>query len=171
MAQNESPIYFFWLCNHVPLFIGITIFFRSSFWLTAEISLLFIGSLNWSLDFLSKLIFDKYLLGSTAYIFAGISAQSATSILLHLSTLPLALLAFFIIHEKNKTAWKGSLLHMLILIPISFYFGLEYNLNCVLKSCVDWIPTFSFYPIAFLVSYFILFVLSINWVLNKLIRD
>jgi len=171
MTQDESPIYFFWLCNHIPLIIGIAIFFRNSFWLTAEISLLFFGSLNWSLDFLSKLIFDQYLLGSTDYIFTGISIQSATSILLHLSTLPLTLLAFFIIHEKNKTAWKGSLLHMIILTPISFYFGMEYNLNCLLKSCIDWLPTFNLYPIMFFISYFFLFVIPINWGLNKLLEN
>ena len=63
MIMYGTLVDFLWLCNHAPLLIGLAILFRSYFWLIAEISLLAVGSLNWSLDFLSKLFFDKYLLG------------------------------------------------------------------------------------------------------------
>ena len=171
MLMHGTLVDFFWLCNHAPLLIGLAILFRSFFWLTAEISLLAVGSLNWSLDFLSKLFFDKYFLGSTDYIFTAISPESAISILLHLGVLPLAVLGFFLIQkpkEKKVNAWKGSLLHVLILVPFVLYFGEAHNLNCFLKPCISWMPDFSLYPVLFSVAYFVLFVIPVNWVLVKL---
>lgn len=166
---NSTPIHIFWLCNHIPLIIGISILARNSFLLAAETSLLFAGSLNWSLDFLSKLIFDQYLLGSTSYIFAAISTDSTISILSHLGILPLALLAIFLIKKPKPKAWHGSLVHMLILAPIPFYFGKFYNLNCLLEPCASWLPNFPIYPPIFFATYLVLFVIPTSLLLAKML--
>ena len=169
LFNYSTPIHLFWLCNHIPLIIGIAILFRNPFILAAEISLLLFGSLNWSLDFLSKLIFDKYLLGSTSYIFVAMSADSGISILSHLSILPLALLALFLIRKPKPTAWKGSIIHMTALIPASLYFGKFYNLNCFMKPCISWLPNFTAYPIIFFITYLTIFVIPTSLILAKLL--
>lgn len=169
IINYATPVHIFWLCNHIPLIIGISILARNSFLLAAETSLLLIGSLNWSLDFLSKLIFDKHILGSTSYIFTAISTDSITSILSHLSILPFAILALFLIKNPKPKAWQGSLVHMLILIPASFYFGKFYNLNCLLKPCTSWLPNFTLYTPIFFITYLTLFVIPISLLLAKLL--
>ena len=98
----------FWLCNHAPLIFGIAILFRSSFWITAEISFVFIGVLVWVIDYFSKIIFDFHIFGSTAYLFL-ITNQGffyVTS-LIHLFSLPLAIWALLLIKKKEPSAWKG----------------------------------------------------------------
>jgi hypothetical protein len=153
------------------LITGIAILFRSSFWLLAEISFISAGVLIWVTDFFSKIIFDIHIFGSTDYLFPIVDKWSfiATSIV-HLLSLPLAIFAFFLINKKEKAAWKGAMIHAAFLIPFIIYFGEFYNLNCLLKSCVSWIPNFSLYPIIFLVGYFVLIVIPINILFNKLIK-
>jgi hypothetical protein len=170
LITDSTYIHIFWLCNNIPLIIGISILFRSSFFLIAETSLLLVGSLNWSLDFLSKLFFDKYLLGSTSYIFTAFSADSGISILSHLSILPLAIIAIFLIGKPEPKAWQLSLVHMIILVPASFYFGEFYNLNCLLKPCISWLPDFAIYTPLFFIIYFTIFVVPINMLFTKLLR-
>jgi hypothetical protein len=170
LITDSTPIHIFWLCNHIPIIIGIAILFRSSFVLIAETSLLLIGSLNWSLDFLSKLFFDKYLLGSTSYIFAAFSADSGISILSHLSLLPLAIIAIFLIGKPEPKAWQLSIIHMIILIPSSFYFTETYNLNCLLEPCISWLPDFALYTPLLFIVYFTIFVIPVNILFTKLLR-
>jgi hypothetical protein len=170
MINYTTPIHIFWLCNHIPLIIGIAILLRNPFVLIAETSLLFIGSLNWSIDFLSKLIFGKYFLGSTSYMFTVVSPDSIPSILSHLSVLPLALLAIFLIKKPEPKAWQLSAVHLFVLIPASLYFGEFYNLNCLITPCATWLPTFPFYlPIAFAI-YIAIFVIPVNIILTKLLK-
>lgn len=169
LITDTTPIHIFWLCNHIPLIIGISILFRSSFFLIAETSLLLIGSLNWSLDFLSKLLFDKYLLGSTSYIFTAFSANSGVSILSHLSILPLAIIAIFLIGKPEPKAWQLALFHMTILIPASFYFGKFYNLNCLLEPCISWLQDFALYTPFIFIIYFAIFVIPVNMLFTKLL--
>ncbi|MCR4285098.1 MAG: hypothetical protein NUV97_03595 [archaeon] len=166
----SSPIHIFWLCNHIPLIIGIAILFRNSFILSAEIALLFFGSLNWSLDFLSKLLFNKYLLGSTYEIFADLSANSIISIISHLSVLPLALIALFLMNKPEPKAWKISIIHMIILVPISLYFSQSFNINCLARPCVVWMSHSTLYPFFIFFGYLLIFVIPTSIILANLMK-
>jgi len=166
---KENPVYIFWLSNHAPLIIGIAILTRNYLLLTAEIALIFVGELGWSLDFLSKLLFDFYLFGSTEYLF---SPSYPTTLywasMEHLIILPVGIVALFLL-KKAENAWKLSLAHGLVVLFISFLFGSQYNLNCIYNSCISWLPTFNFYSIIWPIIYFIVFVLPANFILVKLI--
>ena len=168
LIRDGSAENLFWLCNHAPLILGIAILFRSSFWITAEISFVFAGVFIWVIDYLSKIIFDFHIFGSTAYLFpiADYGFFYVTS-LIHLLSLPLAIWALFLIKTKEPSAWKGALIHAIVLIPFVVYFREEYNLNCFLEPCISWIPCFYFYPVLAFIGYFILFVIPINLILVK----
>ncbi|MFH1365445.1 MAG: hypothetical protein ABIH28_02595 [archaeon] len=168
---GENIIHFFWLCNHAPLIIGLAILFRKSFLLTAEVSFLFVGFLSWVLDYLFKLFFNAHLFGTTAYLFpiTNFFFFSITTTV-HFLTFPLALIALFLIKKPEPKAWKGALIHAIILIPFSVYFGEKYNLNCFLKPCINLFPDIIFYPLLFLFSYFVLIVIPTNIFLTKLIK-
>lgn len=162
----------FWLCNHAPLILGIAILFRSGFWITAEISFVFAGVFIWVADYFSKILFNIHVFGSTSYLFP-ITNQGffyVTS-LIHLFSLPLALWALFLINKKEPSAWKGAVIHAIVLIPFAVYFREQYNLNCFLEPCISWIPDFYLYPVMAFIGYFILFVIPVNKILVKVLKE
>ena len=171
LVRDGSLENIFWLCNHAPLILGIAILFRSSFWITAEISFVFAGVFVWVADYLSKIIFDFHIFGSTDYLFPIIDQWFfyVTS-LIHLFSLPLAVWALFLIKKKHPFAWKGALIHAVVLIPFVIYFKEKYNLNCFLEPCISWIPCFYLYPLVAFIGYFILFVIPVNKILVKLLN-
>ena len=167
-----DPVHLFWLSNHLPLLLGISILMRNSFWILAELSLIFVGEVGWSIDYLSKIIFDNHIAGSTTYMFVDeISKQLYISSLTHLIVVPLGVAAFLILGKKAKNAWKGAALHATILIPFIIHFGKDYNLNCFFESCISWLPTIKFFPIIFPISYILICVIPIAYLLNKLIKN
>jgi len=170
LLQEEILVHIFWLCNHAMLIMAIAILFRNSFWLLAEISIASVGVIIWILDLISKLLFNFHIFGSTAYLFPIVSEGFffVTS-MVHLLSIPLGIWALFLIGKKSPSAWKGSLIHAIILFPFILYFK-DYNLNCFLKPCISQIPNFTLYPLIFILIYFILFVIPINKGLNKLLK-
>lgn len=171
LLRGESLVNFFWLCNHAPLIMGLAILFRSSFLLSAEISLLFFGFLNWTGDYLFKMFFGINLFGATEYLFpiSDLFFFSVTTSV-HFLTIPLGIIALFLLKKPEPNAWKGSLIHGILLIPFVLYFGEEYNLNCFLAPCVNWFPNFNFYPVIFFLGYFALIVIPINFLIYSLVK-
>lgn len=161
----------FWLCNHATLIIGLAILYRSSFILIGELSLSLAGSLTWTMDYLSRVFFNFHLFGSTEYIFDEIGTFFFyISSINHLIFIPLVLTALFLINKPAKNSWKFSLSHGIFLIAIAFLFEKDYNLNCIVQSCIDWIPTFNFYPLIFISAYFFVIILPLDNMLNGLIK-
>jgi hypothetical protein len=167
----ETLPQFFWLCNHVPILMGLAILFRSSFWLTAEFSLLFAGMLLWVVDFLAYFLFGIILFDSAMYIFNSAGTMFFyLSAIVHLLALPLAIIAIFLLKKQEPWAWKGSLLHALILMPIAAYMGSSYNINFFLKPSTSLIPDFSLYPLVITILYFGLFVIPTNLLVARLLK-
>lgn len=164
-------MHLFWLCNHITLISGLAILFRNSFILIAEISLAFMGSFIWMIDYLSRAIFKTHIFGSTEYIFNEIGTTFFfISSLNHLLFLPLVLTALFLINKQKKFAWIGAFAHSFILIFIAVRFQENYNFNCIMESCIAWIPTFNFYPLAYIFIYLTIVILPVNYFLNYLIK-
>lgn len=153
-----EPIHVFWLCNHVLLFMGIAILFRSSFWLTAEFLVLFLGQFVWIINFIFKIFNSPFVVIDYRITFIPI--------IVHLLTLPLGFIAIMLLKKKEKFAWKGSLLHMIVLFPFVLYFGSYYNLNCLFRPCVNWIPNISIYSTFVFLVYFA-FIILLNFILNR----
>ncbi len=156
-----EPIHVFWLCNHVLVFMGIAILFRSSFWLTAEFLILFLGQFIWIINFVFRIF-------NSAFVVVDYRI-GLIPVLVHLLTLPLAFVAILLLMKKEKFAWTGSLLHAVILMPFVLYFGSYYNLNCLFEPCVTWIPNFALYPFFIFAIYFV-FIVFLNYVINWIIK-
>ena len=167
-----TPSSVFWISNHVPLILGLAILFRNSFWILAESTFIFVGEVGWTIDYLFKLSFNKYLVGSTAYMFnPAFATPLKISSLLHLIVVPFGVIAFLLIKKKPKKAWKGVALHLALLLPIIIYYGDNLNLNCLFKSCINWLPTIPLFPIIFPIFYALVCVTPIIYLLNKLISN
>ena len=164
------PVHVFWFCNHILVFMGVAILFRSSFWSIAEFQLLFFGEFFWVISFLLYWVFGIAIPGSSAYLLYDEVFINLISILIHLLTLPLGLIAIFLLKKPGKHSWKGSLLHFGFLVPFIIYFGAEYNLNCVLRPCFDFVPNFLLYPLFIFLVYLFFTVIPINYLLNYLIK-
>ncbi|MCA9460218.1 MAG: hypothetical protein KC550_06745, partial [Nanoarchaeota archaeon] len=60
---------FFWFCNHTPLFFAFAFFLKKRNVIKGLINVGFLGQFAWTLDFLSKLLFDTYIFKVTQYVF------------------------------------------------------------------------------------------------------
>jgi len=153
-------------CNHTSIILGLAFIFRSSFWITAELNIGLFPQLLWSIDFLSKLIFNRFIFGFTNYMFFP-DYPKALYILSwnHVFIVPIALLGLYFLNTPKKDAWKGSLLHGILLIPLSHIFD-NRNLNCMLESCVPFIPTNALYKIIWPFIMLIIVIIPTNFLLH-----
>lgn len=166
----DDPVHIFWLCNHVPLIMGIAILFRNSFWLIAEFCILSVGSFNWNLDYYWHWITGNYLIGGTEYLSLINPYFAGFSIVFHGLSLPLSLIAIFLIGKKSFDVWKGTLVHALGLVIPAWIFRENYNLNCYINSCLEsfsWVP---YYSIFIFVGYMVVVVVPLSYVLNWLVE-
>ena len=159
----------FWLCNHIPLIMGLAILFRNSFVLIGEFSLGFMGMVFWMLDYFYFLLFGVSLSGNGEFF--SIGAYMVVAFVLHALTLPLAIWAIILIGKRETKAFIVSIAHFIILIPIIIYFGVEKNVNCFFESCLNFLPTFRFYTFFLMFAYLLLFILPINWVINLALKN
>lgn len=164
-----EPIHIFWLCNHVILIMGVAILFRSSFWLIAEFSFLFLGQVVWVVGVLIYVFFGIMIPGSSTYLLYDFSFLNLISLAVHFLTLPVGAFAIYLIGRREKFAWAGGLIHALVLVPFALYFGRDYNLNCIYESCVSFIPYFELYSLFLIPLYFAFIVLPTNYVINYLL--
>lgn len=170
LIRDDMFVDILWLCNHVPLILGIAVLYRSSFWITAEISFLFFGAIGWIIDYLSKVIFDFHIFGSTDYLFPVANTEFfiVTSII-HLCTIPLGIISLFLIKKSVKGSWKGAILHGLILFPFAYLAGRENNINCLFESCTPNLFEIPFYSIVSVLGYFAFFVIPLSKFLEFLL--
>ncbi len=163
---------FFWLCNHVPIIMGIAILLRSSFWLNAELSLLFAGMLLWVIDFLLYFLSGFILFDSAMYIFNSAGTMFFyLSTLIHLLVLPLSIFAVFLLKKPEPRAWLGSIAHGFILAPIMIYLGSDYNINFFLRPTLPFVPDFFLYPLIFSAFYLGIFVIPVNLIITKILES
>lgn len=163
------PVHVFWLCNHVIVIMGIAILFRKSFLLIGEFSFLFLGQFIWVLAVILYGLFGIVVPGNSAYLIYGGGFINLISVLVHFLTLPLGFWAIILIGKKEKFAWTVGLIHTIILLPIVLYFGAQYNLNCLIKPCLSFFPDITLYSILIIPLYFLLFVIPVNYLVNRLI--
>lgn len=167
---NDFPRYF-WFCNFAPLILGVGILIRNSFILIGEFSVLFVGQIWWTFDFLSFIFTGRFLVGSSEYIIYESLISQIASASVHILVIPISLVAIFLIGKENKNAWKFSFILFSFLLPIVLYYGEEINLNFLFYHGLSFLPEISFYPliIPFLYIFLVVFPLSllINWLLRK----
>ena len=156
----------FWWCDHAAIIIGLAILFRSRFWLTAELNIMLIPQVLWTIDFLSKVFFNKFVFGFTAYMFEGPWTFKLLSYQ-HLFMFILALIALFMMGKADKKAWIGSFIHGIFLFITGLLIPAYYNINCVHKNCLG----FQAEPYVLVWwTLFIAMVLITNFILVKITK-
>ena len=162
----KTPHSLIWFCNHASLILGFAFIFRSSFWITAELNIGFFPQLFWSIDVLSKLIFNRFVFGFTDYMF--FPHQNKVLYIIswnHIFMLPITLIALYFIGQPSKNAWKGSFIHGVLLISMSYIFANGMNLNCMHESCLFFIPTNMAYKILWPLFALIIMIIPTNLLL------
>lgn len=166
LILTANLIHFFWFSNHVLLLLGIGVLMRNRFLVTAELCIALVPETLWTLDFLSKILFNKYLFGVTQYVFEQGLNLLTISTLQHLLIVPLGIIALWFLGVSND-AWKYSFIHASLLWIAGFLTGKEYNINCVFKNCIAYFENLEHYRIAWPVIVLIMIVLS-NFALTGL---
>jgi len=156
MIFSGTWVHVFWLCNHIPLILGVCILTRKKGLLILEYSFLGVGLFGWVVDYFWKGFFGVYLFHSTEYLASLDPVTVWSSVLLHVSTLSLGLVAIFMMRDRVRLDWAGWVflgVHAFVLGLVAVWFGEYYNLNCFIVPCL---PIFSerFYPLSVVLVYF-----------------
>jgi hypothetical protein len=155
----------FWICGHTTLIMGLAIIFRNKFWLTAELNIILIPQIIWTIDYLGKLIFDKFLFGFTTYMFEGNWIFKILSYQ-HLFVFILTIYAVYLI-KPSKKAWIGSIIHGIFLLSSGLIISEHYNINCAHRNCLNFqIPH---YLLIWIITFLIMTILT-NIILIKLFK-
>lgn len=134
-VSEGNYAHFIWFSGHVIILLGVSILLRNRFIVTAELCIALIPETFWSIDFLGKVFFDKYILGVTNYMFEQKFNFAILLNMQHLLIVPFGLIALWYMH-MDKNGWKGSLIHVSSLWVLGFAAGQSYNINCVFRSCM-----------------------------------
>lgn len=161
----------FWLCNHVPLIVGLAILFRSQRVLIAEVSLLFLASLSWTIDIIFLFTTGMSLIADIRFLLDQNIFYQISTVLIHTTFIPVSLWAIFLIRKKIKIQKTMIifLIHWVILIFVAYLYK-SYNFNCILNSCLNFIPNFKLHFLLAILVYSMLMIL-INYIINKILDN
>lgn len=156
-----------WFCYLGNIFIGAGILFRKSNFILAQINILLIPSLFWVFDFF-YIVLTGNTIGIAGYFFdQGMNAVSRFVSLMHIYTIPLALISAYLVRLRRKDAWKLSFIEVILLFVLSRIFvSPENNINWVFHSNLL-IKTPEFYFLWWFSAVFLMILIS-NFVLIKL---
>lgn len=136
----DSPQEIIWICYIAVILIGISAITRKPKLLTAQLNIMLIPLIFWSIDFLYHLTFGQTLFNIASYVFEPRPLLSQIVSSLHIITIPLSLFILYLVEakEKIKDSWKISLIQILIIFFITILFTTpEVNVNCVYESCTN----------------------------------
>ncbi len=170
VIANDFPRYF-WFCNFSPLILGLAIYFRNSFVLIGQFSVLFLGQIFWTIDLIYFVFLKSFLFEDVArYILNEPLISQIATFSVHVFVLPLAIIAIFLIRKESKNAWMFSFILFALLLPIVFYYGAEYNLNLFYSHRIEYLPEFPLHSLTFPLAYIFVVVLPLSYLMNFLIR-
>lgn len=165
LIKNSDQLY--WFCYFGLLLVGVGMLTKSSKLIAAQINILGIPLLIWSIDFFYILFTNDYLLGIADYFFLPGNWLGKILSLQHIYTIPLAIYALYILKLEKKDAYKISLLQaaliftftILLTSPIS-------NINCVFASCVGPLQFEQYYTLIWIVLVTTMILLT-NWIITN----
>lgn len=121
-----------WFCSHAPLLFALSFFFKKVNIIKSLISVGLIIQLIWIVDYLGKLLFDFYLIGTTDYMFLYQSSffSYMISVLEHFSSF-LALIITYKFKPKKEIFYYSFFYLIIILIFTLVFSSPEDNFNLV----------------------------------------
>ena len=133
-----NPTQILWICYSSLILLGIGILMRNSLLVVSQLNIITIPLLIWTADFIFFIINKQSFFGIVNYFFMPGPILSKIITTQHLFTIPLALIAVYIIKVKTKYAWIVSLAQVSFLFLITIMLTAPVNnINCVYSSCVN----------------------------------
>ena len=148
--------------SYVAFFlIGIGLLTRSSYLIASQLNIVFIPYIIWNIDFFYVLITGNSLWGITNYFFTARQTLAQLISLQHLFTIPVSLIAIYLIKLKRKDFWKFSAIQVtLFFFLVRIFSSLERNVNCVFENCIPFQIIPGPYVFSWFVSYAIMIALA-----------
>lgn len=132
----KSNDIFFWFCNHAPIIFAIAFFTQQFDIIKALINVGLISQLTWTLDLLSKLLFNTYIFEVTSYIFEPQNTINMIyPIIIHVFSTLVALYFTYNIKPTTKTLYLSLLYTILLFIFTILYTSANNDINCVYNAC------------------------------------
>jgi len=147
-----------WFCYFALILIGIAILSNSPKFLLAQVNILTIPLIVWTIDFIYVLSTGNSFLGITDYFFSSEYLLSKLITLQHLFTIPLSLFAIWLMKRDKKSSWKSW----------QIFTSYESNINCVYHFCGN-IEIPFYYPVAWFVLFFAM-VLATDFLVRVIIK-
>lgn len=168
----QEPYFVLWFCYTGLILIGLGILLRSDFLIAAQLALMTMPLIIWSIDFFSFLITGKFLWGITAYLFKDQANIGDLISLQHIFTVPLALFSLWIIKLKRKDFWILSIFEAILFYFFSGFFSTsEQNLNYVFSSSVPFETPLSYAFDWFFFVFLMIFLTSVIFLNLKFLRS
>jgi hypothetical protein len=157
-----------WLCYIGMILLGIGVFKNDSILIVSQLNILAIPLIFWNIDFFYGLLNNSVtLFGIVDYYFIPGPLTGKIISSQHLFTIPLSLLALYLIKIKNIDIWKISFFQLIIVFIVTRLITSPVsNVNCVFHPCANFIPE-SYYLITWFVLGFFLVYLT-NYIIIRL---
>ena len=148
--------------SYVAFFlIGIGLLTRSSYLIASQLNIIFIPYIFWNIDFFYVLLTGNSLWGITDYFFTARQTLAQLISLQHLFTIPISLIAVYLIKLKRKDFWKFSAIQVAIFFfLVRIFSSQEENINCVFINCTPFQIVPGPYALSWFVSYGIMIALA-----------
>jgi hypothetical protein len=147
-----------WFSYAAFFIIGIGLLTRSSYLIGSQFNIIFIPYLFWNIDFFHMLFTGNSLWGITDYFFTARHTISQLISLQHIFTIPISLLAIYLIKLKRKDFWKFSAIQVTIFFfLVRIFTNPDSNVNCVFKNCIP----FQIVPGPYVFSWFASYAIMI----------
>lgn len=132
---NNSPI-IFWFCYLCVPLAGLGILINNPTIVKSQLYILAIPDLIWVTDFFYFLINGHSLLGIVDYLFKAGDFLPKLVTMQHLIAIPIMFYSLVILKNKDRSAWKISLIQVTIVYFITRIFTApQTNVNCVYDMC------------------------------------
>ncbi len=126
-----GPQNFLWFCDIGNFAIAAALWLESRLLFSWQTVSLLLVQILFTIDISGRLLFGVHIIGGSEYMFnATIPTVVRLLSLLHIVTPPLLIWALWRL-GYDKRAWFFQMLTCLIVLPISFYFGPEKDINWV----------------------------------------
>lgn len=150
-----------WFSYIAFFLIGIGLLTRNSYLIASQFNIIFIPYVFWNIDFFHFLFTHTTLWGITDYFFASRPTFAQLISLQHLFTIPVSLIAIYIIKLKRKDFWKFSAIQVtLFFFLVRFFSSPERNINCVFENCIPFQIIPWSYPMSWFISYAIMIAIT-----------
>ena len=166
-VYRGQPSWIFWICYVGGVILGFGVFFRHSPLIASQLYILTVPVLIWLIDFLSRLVSNQHLFGTTRYFFEELLWPARLISLGHFVVVPLGYFAFWLIGGKVRGAWIFSLVQISLLYVIGrLWSDASQNVNCVFQSCFPYVPDGEWYPVFWFMI--ISGMIGITWLIVRL---